>query len=357
MNKQDKQLDFTGQKVFVGMDVHKQSWKVATCTEYLNPTKWPVTVRKPFVVNLKKYLDKHFRGADFVCSYEAGFSGFWIQKELEKVGIKTIVAHAADIPTSDKERKQKEDKRDARKITKALKSGHITGIYVPGDQSLLDRSVVRERYSIAKSGRRIKSQIKSHLALYNIDIPDEMTNKHWSANFINWLKDEVKKHEDLTLDLQIDRLEKLRKLQLRANRAVRQLGMKPRHEELYRLLLSVPGIGPLTAMLLISELIDMRRFSNVDQLMSYAGFIPTTSGSGEKEKKGRLTKRCNGRIKSALVESSWVAIRIDSGLMLKYCTLKKRMTGQEAIIRIARNLLIKIRAVWLSGEVYKKGIS
>jgi transposase len=184
-----------------------------------------------------------------------------------------------------------------------------------------------------------------------------MTNKHWSANFVKWLKDQILKHKDLTLELQIDRLEKLRKLQLRANTAVRQLGMKPRHKELYSLLLSVPGIGSLTAMLLISELIDMRRFSNVDHLMSYVGFIPTTSGSGEKERRGHLTKRCNGRIRSALVESSWVAIRNDPGLMLKYGALKKRMTGQEAIIRIARNLLIKIRAVWLSGEVYKKGIS
>ena len=186
MKKQDNHLDFSGQKVFAGLDVHKKTWRTATCTINTNPTNWPVTIRKPFIENLKGYFDKHFPGAEIECAYEAGFCGFWIQKELEKIGIRTLVAHAADIPTSDKDRKQKEDKRDARKIAKALKNGEIQGIYVPGDQALSVRSVVRERYSIAKSGRRIKCQIKSHLAMYNIDIPVEMTKKHWSGPFIKW---------------------------------------------------------------------------------------------------------------------------------------------------------------------------
>ena len=76
MNSQVKQLDFRGQKVFVGMDVHKKSWKVAMCTMNTNPTNWPITIRKPFVKNLKKHLDKHYPNADFRCGYEAGFCGF-----------------------------------------------------------------------------------------------------------------------------------------------------------------------------------------------------------------------------------------------------------------------------------------
>ncbi len=209
MEKEGTQLDFKGQEVLVGMDVHNLTWKVATCTINTNPTKWPVTIRKPFVENLKKHLDKHYPGADFVCAYEAGFCGFWIQKALTAIGIRTIVANAADIPTSDKERQQKEDKRDARKIAKALKDGSIVGIYIPDDESLEARSVVRERYSITKSGRRIKCQIKSHLALYHIEIPEEMTQKHWSRVFIKWLKEEQVNLKDRTLKLQIKRLELL----------------------------------------------------------------------------------------------------------------------------------------------------
>lgn len=354
MKVQDKQLDYTGVKVFVGMDVHKKTWRVATCTSNTNPTNWPVTISKPFVKNMKDYLYRHYPNAEFECAYEAGFSGFWIHRALEEQGIKTMVTHPADIPTSDKQRKQKEDKRDARKITKALKNGDIIGIHVPSIESLNDRCVVRERYSIAKSGRRIKGQIKSHLALHNIEITKEQVFAHWSNNYIRWLEEQCQAREDITLKLQIERLKLIRKLQLQANRELRLLAKTKRHKELYSLLISVPGIGTITSMLLITELEDIRRFKNTDHLMSYVGFIPTTKGSGDKERKGSLTKRCNVRVKSALVESSWTAIKGDSQLLLKYEILKKRMKGQEAIIRIARILLSRIRAVWLKKEAYKK---
>jgi transposase len=356
MSKQVKTLSFKNQTIYVGADVHKNTWKVASCTAQMNPTKWPVTIEKPFVENLKDYLDRHFPDAQYICCYEAGFSGFWAQKALEKVGVQTIVVNAADIPTSDKERKQKEDKRDARKIAKALKDETVSGIYIPEDIALRDRDLVRERYSIAKSSRRVKSQIKSHMALYNIEIPEDFVNKHWSARFISWLNQLSKLRDDPTLDLQIERLEMLRQLQLRSNRMLRELGRSQRYNKLYSLLRSIPGIGSITAMVLITEIIDMKRFSNMDQLMSYVGFIPTTKGSGEKTGTGKLTKRCNVRLRCAIIESSWVSIKHDPALMLKYGEFKKRMTGQQAIVRIGRILLRRIRAVWLKQESYKTGV-
>ena len=145
METQDNNQIFKGQKVYVGIDVHKKTWKAATCTSHTSPGPWGVTIEKPFDENLRKYLDRHFSGAEFLCGYEAGFSGFWIHDALESRGLQTIVLHAADIPTTDKERDQKEDRRDARKIAKALKNGDIKGIYVPSGEAQRDRSVVRER--------------------------------------------------------------------------------------------------------------------------------------------------------------------------------------------------------------------
>jgi transposase len=251
---------------------------------------------------------------------------------------------------------QKEDKRDARKISKALKDGSVSGIYIPDDEVLRARDLVRERYSIAKSNRRVKNQIKSHMALYNMEIPEDFVNKHWSARFVSWLKGLSKHRDDPTLELQIERLEMTRQLQLRSNKMIRELGSSENYKNLYSLLRSIPGIGSITAMLLITEIIDMKRFSSMDQLMSYVGFIPTTKGSGEKTGTGNLTKRCNSRLRSAIIESSWVSIKHDPALMLKYEEFKKRMTGQQAIVRIGRILLRRIRAVWLNQQVYKRGI-
>ncbi len=356
METQDNNQIFKGQKVYVGIDVHKKTWKAATCTSHTSPGPWGVTIEKPFDENLRKYLDRHFPGAEFLCGYEAGFSGFWIHDALESRGLQTIVLHAADIPTTDKERDQKEDRRDARKIAKALKNGDIKGIYVPSGEAQRDRSVVRERYSIAKNTRRIKVQIKSHLALYGIDLPDAKEEKHWSRNFNLWLEKICDEKQDDTLRLQIERLSVMRSLQLKADRKLRQLGMEERNRRVYQLLLSVSGVGPLTSMLLLTELVEMKRFPNFRDLCSYTGFVPSMDSTGEMEKVTNITNRRNKHLRTALVESSWIAIRCDSELLAKFEEYRKRMNGQRAIIRIARILLRRIRFVWLNDQPYKKGI-
>lgn len=354
MKTQVKHLNYEGQQVYVGMDVHKDTWKVATCTQHTSPTNWPVTIRRPFAENLKKYLDRHYPRADFQCAYEAGFCGFWPYEDLQKYGLKTLVVHAADIPTSDKDRQQKNDKRDARKIAKALKNGILQSIYVPSRQTLEDRSIVRERYSIAKSARRIKTQIRSHLALYNIEAPENVDTRYWSRSFIKWLEEIQRTQNDVTLAMQIERLHAMRKLKLRANLNLRILGRTDRHLKIYELLLSVPGIGCITAMLVICEIIDMTRFPRFLQLCSYAGLIPSTYSSGDKERSGDMTNRRNERLRTALIESSWSTIKSDPELKLKYEQLRQRMRSQEAIVRIARILLRRIRCVWLSEQKYRK---
>jgi transposase len=349
-----EKISYAGQTVYVGLDVHKKTWKMAACTLHTNPGPWTITIERPFVKGLKDHLDKHYRGADILCGYEAGFCGFWIHDALQAVGLKTQVLHPADIPTTDKERDQKEDRRDARKIAKALKNGDARGIYVPCKQAQWDRSLVRERYSIVKSSRRVKVQIKSHLALYGIEIPEEMAGRHWSRNFITWLEKIQDERQDGTLKLLLERLELVRHLQLKADGATRSLSREERNKEVFQVLISVPGVGAITAMLLLTEIVDMERFSSFRRLCSYTGFIPTKYSSSDKEAPGTITSRRNKHLRTALIESSWVAIKYDSELMMKYEEYRKRMTAQKAIVRIAKVLLRRIRYVWMNMQPYKK---
>lgn len=114
-------------KSFVGIDVHKNSWKVCFLGDIgfkkefsCDPTS------KALVSSLQNCLPNF----SFECAYEAGFSGFWLHDELVDIdAVDCIVVNAADIPTSDKERAQKEDRRDVRKIASQLKAGALRGIY------------------------------------------------------------------------------------------------------------------------------------------------------------------------------------------------------------------------------------
>lgn len=114
---------------YVGIDVHKRNWKICLLGNFGFMKQFSCA---PNVPDLVKSLRNVLPDFYFECAYEAGFSGFCLHDDLnEQEGFNCIVVNPADIPTSDKERAQKEDKRDARKIAGQLKAGGIKGIYVP----------------------------------------------------------------------------------------------------------------------------------------------------------------------------------------------------------------------------------
>jgi transposase len=102
------------------------------------------------------------------------------------------------------------------------------------------------------------------------------------------------------------------------------------------------------------ETID--RFKNTDYLASYVGLIPNSHSSGESENKGEMTFRGQNHLKAILVESSWVAVRVDPALSLSYNTYIHRMQPNKAIIRIARKLLNRIYYVLKNQREYVCGV-
>ena len=109
-------------------------------------------------------------------------------------------------------------------------------------------------------------------------------------------------------------------------------------------------------MVLLTELADINRFRNKDHLASYLGLSPGENSSGDKERTTGLSRRRNGYLRSMLIESSWVAVRKDPALLMSFTELTKRMSKNEAIIRIAHKLLNRIRYILTHNECYEIGI-
>lgn len=109
---------------------------------------------------LASYLKAHYPGAEFQCVYEAGFSGFTAQRELSAEGINCIVIHPADVPTTDREKRQKSDVIDSRKLVRGLKNGDLKPLYVPGLQQQQDRSLLRTYDKLVRNTTRVKNRIK-----------------------------------------------------------------------------------------------------------------------------------------------------------------------------------------------------
>ncbi len=354
---QRKGLNFEGQNVYIGIDVHKKSWQVAIQTE----TGYEESFRMSsnHVEELRKHLTTNFPQANYHSVYESGFSGFSTHRELISAGINNIIVNAADVPTMQKEQVTKTDVIDARKLVRALRKKSIEGIYVMTKQEESFRELERHRDSLTEDIGRLKSRIKHLLHRNGIRFEEKFGGSgHWTKAFVKWMKEEIELPQmtKRALDDELDLYLILRKKKLEISLEIRHL-MKDEFASEHELLTSVPGIGLITAATLLAEIGNFDRFRNEKTLASYAGLSPTCHSSGEKETKGEITFRCNRRLRRCLIESSWVAIRTDSALSSSFLELRKRMPACNAIIRIARKLLNRVLYVMKNGAIYEKGIN
>lgn len=341
---QRNELNFLVQNIYVGIDVHLKSWNVTILTEHLHHKTF---TQPPSASSLVHYLTHNFPGGVYQSAYEAGFSGLWAHYELIKMGVNNIVVNPADVPSTQKEQLQKTDSMDSRKIARSLRSGELTGIYIPAISTLEARSLLRSRSGIVKDLSRMKQRIKSLLMFYGIPYPSvfEKSATHWSKRFMKWLSEEIAfstVQGKEALALLVNSATGQRKLLLEATRKIRELSRTADYEEPLRLIRSVPGVGFITGMTFLTEIEDVSRFANSDKLAGYIGLIPTSHTSGEKESKGEMTFRGQAKMKSMLIESSWFAARIDPALSQCFSSLAQRMESNKAIIRIARKVLNRI---------------
>ena len=314
---QRKAISFKGQKIFIGIDVHKDSWRVAVAPEVgiVNGH-----TQKPSAKELFDFLKKHYPDGEYHAVYESGFSGFSTYYALQEVGIDCIVIHAADVPSTQYEETMKTDKVDAAKLVRSLKAGLLQGIYIHRRDDIDARAVVRLRKTIQKQLGGYKSRVKHLLHSNGVVFPERFSTRQ-------------------TL--------------LMATRKVRELSRSERYRRDYELLTSIPGIGVSVAMALLTEIGDFSRFRNEREFASYLGLIPTSHSSGGKVAHGEKTFRGNKKLGPQIVEASWISIYRDRGLGCAYVNYKKRMEPQEAIVRVARKLSNIIFSVLRTGRKYE----
>lgn len=350
---QRNKISFNGQKIFVGIDVHKKNWDVAIAPEIGNVKRHS---QKASAVELFDFLKKHYPNGDYQAVYESGFSGFSTYYALKDVGINCMVIHAADVPTTQYEEIMKTDKVDSVKLVRSLKAGLLKGIYIREKENIDDRSVIRIRKTILRDLNGYKSRVKHLLHCNGVILPDrfDKPGSHWSKAFMKWLKEDVEllSSSRNSLDILIHQVETIRMTLLEATKMVRWLSQTERYKHNFDLLRTIPGIGVIVSMCILTEIYDVKRFHNEREFAAYLGLIPTSHSSGEKIVHGEKTFRGNKQLGPMIVEAAWIAIYRDEGLGSLYLRYKERMKPQEAIVRIARKLSNIIFAILKTKKEY-----
>lgn len=251
--------------------------------------------------------------------YEAGYCGFWIQKSFQQLGIDCMITNAADVPTSDKERRHKNDNVDVGTLARERRNGTLKAIYVPERAALEDRTLVRMRGRFVRKQTRCKNQIKALLAFYGYrqhEDPDG-AERYWSRAYMRWSDSIAMERASgiQSLKALLKELVFLRETIAERTKQIRRLA----HEDHYRAtidrLRTIPGIGIVCAMTLMTELVTIERFRTLDHLASYTGLIPGEYSGGDTEKNTGITPRRNPAMRHMIIESAWIAKREDPALL------------------------------------------
>ena len=149
----------TSSKLFIGMDIHKKSWKIHFSTDLTIGSSKTFT---PDAESLKRYIDKYYPDHEVSIAYEAGCFGYSAARQFIDFGWDTFVVNPADIPRPAKLGVVKTDKLDAANIAQQLRAGNLKKLTIPHHDREGLRSLSRRRNHLAKALRKTKSQFKSH---------------------------------------------------------------------------------------------------------------------------------------------------------------------------------------------------
>lgn len=346
-----KKINYLGQKVYIGIDVHKKTYTFsALCGGDIVKTATVPADPAGFVTSLHKW----FNGAELISVYEAGFSGFGLHRTLVQAGVQNIVINPASLEVAAKD-KVKTDKRDSKKLVLQLSTGRLSGIHIPTEKEEQARLITRTREQIVEDRTRVAARIKSRMHYFGLMDKDD--SRVVSEIFIKELESmDLAEELKISFSLLIAHWRFLsQQLEEVKTEMLGQSFEDSENEAIYR---SVPGIGIVSARTLSNELGDLsKRFKNQNALFQFVGLTPTEFSSGESVRKGSISRQGSARVRKILVEVSWRAISADGALREAFDRIARTRGAKRAIVAIARKLIGRIRACFVNRCEYALGIA
>jgi transposase len=295
------------------------------------------------------------QGADrALFAYEASSQGFGLYDELRAAGVECYVLAPTKIARSPKHARSKNDGRDALRLLELLRAHVLAGnalpaVWVPDLQTRDDREVVRTRLDLADKRTVVKNQVRNLLKRHEVRRPAKV-GAGWTDRCWGWLQGlaggQVKglgAGGRVALSSLLRQMENIDEEIDRLDEQVNLLSVTPRYAEQIRWLCTIKGVATLSAMVFLSELGDMSRFSNRRQLAAYLGLVPSSNETGERHDcKGHITRQGPGRVRKVLCQSTWSLIRTDPRFASCYAALVRRNPKHRkiAVVAIMRRLAI-----------------
>jgi transposase len=320
--------------VLIGSDFHPSWQQVSWLDRETGETGDHKLVHEPGAV--EKFYRQFPAGSRI--GMEATGNCQWFVDLVSRLGHEVLIGDAAKIRASDS-RQQKHDKRDARLLVQLLAEGRFLRIWTPSSEQKDLRQLLIHRYKLV----RIRAQVKNGLQHLAMNQGVLRKRKLWSKAGERVLRElplapwASRRREDLfkvreVLSGQIDLLD----------RAVVEAAEK---NEKAKLLMTQPGVGPITSMAFVLTIGDVSRFPRGKQVASYLGLIPREYSSGGHQRLGSISKQGNTFLRMLLVEAAQGAVRCDPGFRNEY--LHRCHSKAKGVAKVAAARKLAIRLYWM----------
>ena len=341
--------------VFSGLDVDKRSISV-TFTDH---DRFLKSLRMPYSAeHLLNHVRKHFPNKKVAFVYEAGPTGYGLYDGIVAQGYPCLIAAPSMIPKAPGQR-VKTNRLDSKALSENLRGGQLKSIHVPSPLYRELRHLTQLRDVLVSELVGMKQRIKSLLLFEGIEFPPAPPGSQWS--FL--VKDKLRKLAcsgtvRFKLDQLLDSLEFNEKQVLKAIREIRRYCQNdPELSQCMKYLMTLPGIGWITASQLLARIGDWRELNNIRQLGGFLGLVPTEHSTGERTDRGSITRTGDERLRSKLIQASWSAIRQDGELREFFRTVYRKhpreIASRVAIVAVARKLSVRIAVVLMKQRPYE----
>lgn len=290
--------------IFVGMDVHKASINVAVCEQGNRApnAEWQLANEPRSVKKLVRKL-KGMTSVSVKVAYEAGPCGYALQRQMIEQDVDCIVVAPSLIPVTPGDH-VKTDRRDARKIAKMFQAGMLTEVLPPTSEEESVRDLTRSREDTKQDQMRARHRLGKMLLRRGFVYRE---GKNWTDRHRRWLK-QIRFEDGISqrvFEGYVLVLEQVEERLKRIDAHLIEVSQSDRYAQQVGWLCCLRGVGVVTAMTILAELHDFRRFTSPRDLMSFLGLTPSEYSSSNRVRRGSITKAGNSHARRIIVEAAW----------------------------------------------------
>ena len=316
---------------FLGLDVHAETIAVAIAEPDGEVRSLGTIANR--TESIRKLLKKLGPVEQFKACYEAGPTGYVLYWQLAELGVRCEVIAPTLVPMKAGDR-VKTDRRDAERLARSYRSGDLTPVWVPNEGSEALRDLVRAREAAKQDQLRARHRLSKFL-LRTGQRPAAGV-KAWTQAYLTWVK-QIHFTQAARESTLLDYLHEVEHMAERVKRLEQAIAdavqvASPQMQEVVRGLQALRGIAQISAVTLVAELGELSRFESARQLMGYSGAVPSEDSSGQRTRRGGITKTGNAHLRRIAIEAAW-SYRLRPGVGP---ALRKRQEGvSEEIKEIA----------------------